>query len=305
MNKFFFGKMAEEERVEFEKAFAADYELLEEMRAFEDDLIEEYVRGWMTAAEKSEFETHFLNTEKRRQKVEFSRRLIEEIHQENILSSTEKESFWSKFGSWFSIPKIATATAFALIILVFGGWFLLKNSEIEKVEIVKNQNSANTEIPNQNTTNAEINAVNSNQKVEANLEPNSTNQKIAKPTPIKTPEPQKTPIPKIVPNPVLVLFAGTLRDGGEINELKLPKNSGGATFQLNLKAVNYKIFRADITDGKGKVVFRSGNLTPRKAILNLFVPAKNLQKGDYRINLYGKNPAGENESAADFQFRVN
>lgn len=314
--KFFFGKMAEDERFAFENEFAADYELLEEMRAFEADLIEKYVRGFMNSVEKSEFETHFLNTEKRRNKVEFSRRLIAELRQETKIEA-EKESFWNRFGKLFLTPKFAFGTAFASLVLIFGSWFLTRNSEVEKTEIVKNENSANVEIANKNiNVNVEKNAVNSNQNTQSNLETNSNKQANNKPTPTKTPEPKLTPTPqpsktptpetpKIAPNPVLALFAGTLRADGEINELNLPKNASGATFRLNLKTVDYKIFQAEITDGNGKIVYRSGNLKPQKSSLNLFVPAKNLRKGDYRINLYGKNSAGENESAADFQFRVN
>jgi hypothetical protein len=303
--KFFFGKMAEDERFEFEKDFAANPELLEELRAFEADLIEKYVRGWMNPAEKKDFETHFLNTEKRRQKVEFSRILIEEVRQ-NRIKETEKESFWSRFGGWFLTPKIAFASAFSIAVLVFGGWFLLRNFETEKTEIVRNDSNINVENANlkvnSNVANVEVNSISNNTNISNNLtkSPTPTNQ--------KTPEPTKTPTPetpKTAPNPVLALFAGTLRNDGKINELNLPKNSSGATFQLNLKTVDYKIFQAEITDGNGKIIFKSGNLTPRKSALNLFVPAKNLPKGDYRINLYGKNAAGENESAADFQFRVN
>ena len=308
--RFFFGKMAEDERFAFEDEFAADYELLEEMRAFEADLIEKYVCGFMDSAEKAEFETHFLNTEKRRNKVEFSRRLIVELRQETK-EEAEKESVWNWFGKLFFTPKFAFGTAFALLVLVFGGWFLTRNLETKQTEIVKNENSANTEIANKNiNVNVEKYVVNSNQNTQLNLETNSnkTPEKSPTPTPTKTPEPKITPTPetsKVAPNPVLALFAGTLRADGEINELNLPKNASGATFRLNLKTVDYKIFQAEITDGNGKIIYRSDSLKPQKSLINLFVPAKNLGKGDYRINLYGKNSAGENESAADFQFRVN
>ncbi len=308
--RFFFGKMAEDERFAFENEFAADYELLEEMRAFENDLIEKYVRGFMNSAEKTEFETHFLKTEKRRQKVEFSRRLISEIHAETI-AEVEKSSIWNWFSNILVTQKIAFGTAFALLVLILGGWFLTRTSEIGKMEIIKNENSINVDITGKSiNVNVETNVVTSNKNIQSNLETNSNKQISNKPTPTptKTPEPTKTSTPetpKIAPNPVLALFAGTLRADGEVNELNLPKNASGATFRLNLKTVDYKIFQAEITDGNGKIIYRSGNLKPQKSSLSLFVPKKNLSKGDYRINLYGKNSAGENESAADFQFRVN
>jgi len=308
IQKFFFGKMAEDERFEFEKDFAANPELLDEMRAFENDLIEKYVRGWMNPAEKAEFEKQFLNTEKRRQKVEFSRQLINEIRQETK-NKAEKESIWNWLGNLFITPEFAFGAAFALLVLIFGGWFLTQNSEVEKTEIVKNQNSINTEITNKNiNVNIETNAFSFNQNAQADLETNTNNQSISNkptPTPTKTPDTQKTPPAITAQNPVLALFAGTLRADGEINELNLPKNASGATFRLNLKTVDYKTFRADLTDANGKIIFKSQNLSPRQSVINLFIPSKNLSKGDYRINLYGKNAAGENESVADFQFRVN
>lgn len=309
IQRFFFGEMAEDERFEFEREFAVSPELLEEMRAFEADLIEKYVRGWMNPAEKSGFERNFLNTGKRREKVEFSRQLIRELRPDAALQDNERqaESIRSRFARLFSAPKFALGTAvFVIFITIFGGWFLMRNPELEKVEIAKNRNSAETANPDRNTnSNVEIDTVNSNQARAANLETDSAKDPVKSPEPVNTPEPKKTAIPKTAPNPVLTLFAGTLRSSGKINELNLPENTGGATFRLNLKTVDYKQFQAEITDGNGKPVFRSGNLTPRKSILNLFVPAKNLPKGDYRIEIYGRNAAGEYESAADFQFRVN
>lgn len=293
--KFFFGEMAEHERFQFETDFSANTELLEEMRAFEADLIEQYVRGWMDGEERSKFEANFLKTEKRRQKVEFSRQLIAELGSQTV-HEAEKESIWSKFGGWFMTPRIAFASAFSIIALVFGGWMLSRVFNTESTQVVSRVDETITDIAK--VENAPVNADISNRnKVVPVISPT--------PTPQKTPETSKTPIPRGASNPVLALFAGTLRTGGEMNELSLPTSSTGATFQLNLKTVDYKQFQANVTDGNGNAVFRSGNLRPQRSTVNLFVPAKNLPKGDYRINLFGITAAGENESAADFQFRVN
>ncbi len=304
--KFFFSDMADDERFEFEKEFASKPELLDEMRAFEADLIEKYVRNWMDHDERSKFETQFLNTKKRRQKVEFSRQLITELSSPTS-REVEPESFWSKFGSWFQTPKFAFASAFSILILVFGGWFIYRAFDTGTTEVGRNTDRANVELSNART-NANIENARVNADLKVNADP-KTNTDVL-PTPSPTSAPPKvpettTPTPKVAPNPVLALFAGTLRSDGRLNELDLPKNSNGATFQLNLKAADYKHFQANVTDGNGNVVFRSGILRPQRSTLNLVVPAKNLPKGDYRINLYGKNVAGENESAADFQFRVN
>ncbi|MBX7174696.1 MAG: hypothetical protein K1X72_27215, partial [Pyrinomonadaceae bacterium] len=73
----------------------------------------------------------------------------------------------------------------------------------------------------------------------------------------------------------------------------------------NLESQDYKTYRAEIVDQNGSIVYRSGKLSANKAKVNAFVPAQNLKRGDYIIKLYGKNAKNEDESAADFQFRVN
>lgn len=295
IQEFFFGRMTEDERIEFEKSFAANFALLEEMRAFEDDLIEKYVRGWMNPDEKTAFESHFLNSEARRGKVEFTRNLIDEM---KAAESWSKTSIWAEIAAFLTFPRIAIASAFAVIALIFGSWFMLRIPlpEDDSVAVVNRPENPEVRKDNEN----------------GNVPPNPnvpSNESLNKPpvteTPTLTPEPRKIPQPTIVPNPVLALAAGTLRDGGAINELKIPKNARGATFRLNLKSADYTTFNAIVTDGEGQVVFRSGNLRVSNKTVTLVVPAENLKRGDYRIRLSGRNPQGEDEPAADFQFRVN
>lgn len=104
---------------------------------------------------------------------------------------------------------------------------------------------------------------------------------------------------------MLALFAGTIRSEGKTSELNLPKNAQGANLLLNLESQDYQTYRAEIVDADGKVIYRSGKLKARNSKINAFVPSKNLKRGDYMLKLYGFNPTGEEESAADFQFRVN
>ncbi len=323
IEKFFFGGMTEDERIEFEDKFLANAELFDEIKAFEDDLIEKYVRGWMDKAERVKFEQNFLITEKRRERVEFSRQLIHQLQKDSstgkVIEESVKVSIWEKFGELFLTPKIALTAAFAVIIAFFGTWFLFQIAGDEKTEIVKNQNSniAETQTPTASPNNAipppnsESNPENSNNESKSNtsVQLNNSNDSIKSPptenTNLKPPEPKKTPVEKPAPNPVLALFAGTLRSDGKSNELNLPKNASGATLRLNLESVNYPTFQAELTDADGNVILRKDNLKVQRSGINLFVPAKNLKKGDYLIKLSGKNDAGNNESVADFQFRVN
>lgn len=329
IREFLFGELPEQERLELEEKFITDAKFFEEIKVVEDELIEKYVRRWMDSAENSKFEQNFLTTKKRRAGVEFSRRMISKLQEQRAeIIAVKKndaviseESVWQKLAGLFLTPKTAMAAAFSMLIIVFGSWFLYQNMSDKKTEIVKNQNSEILENPKQIITptpdispeklakNVENNIEDVNNKQDENLEnkpsikktPKKSNEKIKKiPTPTKTPQ-----IKKSAPNPVLALFAGTLRSAGETNELNLPKNAKGANLQLNLESVDYKNYQAALTDAGGNVIYQKSNLKPKKSQINFFIPSKNLNKGDYIIKLYGKNDSGKNESAADFQFRVN
>jgi cytoskeletal protein RodZ len=321
IKKFLLSEMLEKERFDFEERFITDADLFEQIKVVEDELIEKYVRGWMNSAERLKFEKHFLTTKKRRERVELSRQMMQKLEEQkekilvakNIDERTSEESFWQRLANLFLIPKIALAAAVAVLLAIFGSWFLYQNFGVGKPEIVKNQNSNVSETPEQKFTPMPEISPNQNSEIinttNENLNENSTKKM---PTPKesnenieKTPSPTKTPIQKSAPSPVLALFAGTSRSGGKNNVLNLPKEANAATFQLNIESVDYKIFQAQLTDADGNVIYQKSNLNARGSKINFNVPAANLKNGDYIIKLFGKNDAGENESVADFQFRVN
>jgi hypothetical protein len=338
IRKFLFDEMSEEERFDFEERFITDADLFEEIKVIEDELIEKYVRGWMDSAERSKFKQHFLTTKKRRERVEFSRRMINTVQEKKeltapvIINETEssEESIWHKLAALFIAPRFVMAGGLALIVAVLGSWILYQNFGGNKTELVKKETptpttiSMPTDSPDKLPQNNQDDEINTNQNTQTNLEDNSLQQtdnsnkdinsipkktstpKNSKRNIKKTPVPKKTPpTQKTAPNPILAVFAGTVRSGGKNNVLNLPKNARAAILQLNLESIDYKIYQAQLTDQDGNVIFQRGNLKARKSKINFNIPAKHLKKGDYIIKLYGKNDAGENESVADFQFRVN
>ncbi len=75
-----------------------DAQFFEQIKVVEDELIEKYVRGWMSSAENSKFEQNFLTTKKRRARVEFSRRLIGKIQEQKAETVTDKKNDARRFG---------------------------------------------------------------------------------------------------------------------------------------------------------------------------------------------------------------
>ena len=337
IKKFLFGEMSDDERLAFEDDFLLDESLFEEVKVIEDELIEKYVREWMDSAERSKFEEHFLTTNKRREKVQFTKRLLGKVDKERfaespaIVSTAETTTFWEKLAAFFRTPQFAIGGAFALFLMIAGGIFLFQFTNRGSNEIVQGGTPTPTvsatqtpfqeltptpETPNTNINVDEITEGNTNLNKFPTPQRQNTNKKpIRKQTPKKvlrkTPKtektkPKKTPAPRVnAPSPILALFSGTVRSGGKTSQINLPQNAKSLRLRLNLENVDYKSYVAQITDADGNVLYKSGKLKPRKSRLFLSVPAKKFKRGDYLVNLSGINQQGESESVADFQFRVN
>lgn len=310
IRRFLLDKMSEEERFEFEKRFVADGHLFEQITAVEDELIEKYVRGWMRPEESAEFETVFLVTKKRRDRIEFARTFIDQITVTDSLltdvveENTPKEYFFASILQWFSIPKVAMAGAMAFLVVFVGVWMfssLLAPNQPE-VAFEPNNGSLGT-LPTIKSTEP----VNPSFPVNSTETPESTANVETKQVPTATKTPAPTPPPAIeqpVRNPVLALFSGNLRSGGSNNILTLTNEANAATFILNLPSTDYGTYAAVVTDADGNKIAQFNKLKAWKGRIRLVVSANQLKTGDYLIRLDGRNRSGENESVADFQFRI-
>lgn len=316
---FLLGEMSETERSAFEERFVADADLFEQMRVVEDELIESYIRGTLPAAQKEKFERAFLTTERRRSRVEFTRSMLDKLAGQKEVAAVKKTetaaahpSVWDSIANFFKTPQLAFGAAFALLVLIFGGWFLLRNPN--QTEIVQQttptptvqisqtiQPDANQSLPaNENVS------VNSNSRPPEKIPDNkNVSPNVNRETPNKNQNSNTQKQTSTAPAPVLALFAGTVRAEGKIAELNLPKDASGANLQLNLESQDYKIYLVEILNPDGSAVFQSRKLKANNSKINLFVPAAKLARGDYVIKLSALNPQKEIESVADYAFRVN
>jgi len=314
VRRFLLGEMSEDARSAFEEKFVADEVFFEQVRVVEDELIESYIRGTLPAAEREKFERSFLTTERRRNRVEFTRTMLDKLTETKKIAAVKKietvaasPSVWDSIAGFFKTPSLAFGAAMAILLTAFGGWFLLRSSNTQ--EIVQQttptptatvqtiqQNSNQSIQSNQNT------GANSNLKTPP-VETNANNSGQNKETPNKNSNAQKPETVQV--NPVLALFAGTVRSEGKTKELNLPKNAGNVSLQLNLESTDYKIYLAEIVTADGETVSRNNKLKARNSKISFSVPAAKLQRGDYIVKLSALNPQNETESVADYTFRVN
>src|SRR5262245_6158847 len=129
--KYLLGNLTDEEQVEVEDRAFADADYLRALEATEADLIDSYVRGQLSQADRRGFEFRFLTSPERRRKVEFARALAtigsESQHEE------PRAAGWSffpgAFWEWTRVVQFASAAA-ALICIAGGAWLVSENAAI-------------------------------------------------------------------------------------------------------------------------------------------------------------------------------
>ena len=136
--KYLLGEMTEAEQARFEESFFHDVELSELLSDVENDLIDEYVREELSAGERERFERHFLVSERRREKVEIARALLQ-AKKASVAShdfdSRRSGPWWKAMVESLSVPGRALSYSFgaaALLFLLGGLWLFSEVRQLRK-----------------------------------------------------------------------------------------------------------------------------------------------------------------------------
>jgi len=276
LTDYLLGRLSPEEATSIEERYLADPAFHDELRAAERDLIDRYVQGELSDAE--EFETRFLSSPSRRQRVEFARALNHRLTRAPGVGATASGAA-ARPASWrrgFAGPQRTGLAAAAVLVLAAAAWFL-----------VTGRSDQPRAIP-------------------------------ASPTPQTQPGPvAEAPRPDVAPPSrgepgvdvrvaTLILTPTATRSSDETPTLRIA-GAAGVRLVLYAESSGFDRYRATIRTGDGKEVWRQDQLT-RTATASgpaiiVALPAGRLDANDYTIRLSGIRGA-EVEEIAGYSFRV-
>ena len=126
-----------------EERLVTDGEFYNELLIAEDELIDQYCNDELSASERERFETHFLLTSERRQKVRFGRAFnkyvssVEPLPDEELVPDDVSEGTrdvpkpppkWHLFSlSHIRRPAVRFALAGAALVFLVGSWMIVRN----------------------------------------------------------------------------------------------------------------------------------------------------------------------------------
>jgi hypothetical protein len=124
IKSYLLGQMLEPEETEVEARLLTDREFYDELSIVEDELVDQYLGGALSDSERASFESHFVVSPERQQKVRFARALKKHVS----VNADQSEPAAPPSVVNFPVrkPVIPYAIAAAILVLVGGSFLLLK-----------------------------------------------------------------------------------------------------------------------------------------------------------------------------------
>ena len=293
LTQYLLGLVSPSERERLESEYFTNDDAFAEMLSAEDDLIDAYARGQLSAKERHQFEQRFLKSESGRERVQFARTLAGYVAD---TQSSEKPSPYQP-GFFASLQSSGMALRYAVVAFLVLGlattWLLIQQgrmrNELQALRAERDTLNQKTEqlqrvADAERTRNAE--STSQIEKLQQELaqkaepqkgsgettqraprdgsQPGNTDQKYAANRKTERSQ-QVTPsmgntisqrtITQLPGSSTFDLTPGTVRsEGGTTNTFTIPKNAKSIVLRLGLENAGYEYYRAVIETAEGTTV---------------------------------------------------
>ena len=300
------GLSSEAERERLESEFFDDDDAFQEMLTAEDDLIDAYARGELSAKERKQFEKRFLTSAQGRERLQFARTLAGPL-----VAEPTRDGWWPGFlGSLTGHSAFARVAAVMAVLVVAVGfsWLIFDRSRMNnELRELRAERARLTE------ESAELQRIADAERARsAELTAQAERNQVS--TPPTKPEPQRSQEPKTTEQFVSIAFfnlsPGGVR-GGRRKTLAVPQKARSITLRLSFERPSlHQEYRAAIETADGTSVWRNDSFGSRPNLTELArinlpsIPASALPPGDYVLSLSGKRSDGKFELVANYSFRI-
>lgn len=303
--RYLLGAMTDAERSDFEgSSFSRDHSV-EVLEAVRDELIDEYLDGELSPADRERFENYFLISPHHLRKVEFTRSLREVVAKTAgpaAPAATRGESLWQTIPAALLGNKFrAAAVACIALMIVCGAAFYVfwrsRNVPIEQPPQTAGINDQSA--PTAPGSEAEVNADTRQQTADQNQRP-------AVDSPARDAEQLRE---KRGAQTVMFSLHATVRGSDEVRPLIVPAQASAVGLVIDRPADGHASYRALLGTVEGREVWSRvvRKLPPAGAAAaktTITVPAGLLSSEDYALRITGIKASGEEETVSRYYFRV-
>jgi hypothetical protein len=301
--QYLLGELSEEEKVQFEERYFSDDRVFEELLAVETELIDSFVKGELPETRRERFQSFYLNSPERRERVQIAKCLMEGIIEEQALSQpfvrvdAKAGSFWRSLVDWCTasspIARMAYVSA-AVAVLVFGAVMLIENRHL-RYDLSRMQADESTLGKRNQELQQQV--INLNAAV-VGKGPLDSGTEIAQLHP-----------PERFSVSISLLPLSRHAEGAAGNRLILPPAARSVVLNLSFESDEHLGYSAVIETAEGNEIGEIDKLVTHgtkdgEKSVSVRVPAKLLKNNTYVVTLTGRTAAGDREDVASYSFQV-
>ena len=319
--EYLLGSLPAGEAEAYDELSIANHEFATALNAREQDLVDAYVRHELSGSVLERFESHYLASSLRREKLEFAQALQGWVEKSDKVQTpaverterTEKgqtASSSSAFRFFFAQrPALQWGTAFAVLaLLLFSGWFVFDNAGLRRQaseaqarrdDLLQHEQQLQRELDGQRAGNVAT----EQELASLRAERERLEQELKK---AQQGSAGSTPGEQSV---VSLVLAPPLRGAGQIRTVSILPETKLVAVALQLEAADYRAYRVALIDPyTRRNLWHSGDLKAlpkgeRHSVAVSF-PATLLKSQNYILRVSGVQAADESEIISDYPFKA-
>lgn len=284
--RYLLGLLSPDEADRIDEMSVVDDDIATRLRLVEDDLVDAYVRGALSGDTLEQFESHYLASPLRRDRVTFARQFVSAV--DRAIPGAAGRTSVAARPRW--LPALA---AVAALLLVACAGLLVQSIRLGR-----------------GLTAAESARVALDQRTRE-LERQLAELRTANRTALGDVErARESSVPSVQDalRIALVLLPQT-RDAGPVPTLAVPHGTVRIGFELRLESNDYARYQVGLRDlVKNTVVWRGGWAAPRttagESSVQVALPADLLRPQHYTFELAGRGPDGGAEVVGSYTFEI-
>lgn len=317
MTRYLLGALPEVESERFDDLSISDEEFAESLSAAEKDLVDAYLQGELTGENRKQFESHYLASPLRREKVQFAGALQDWNAMRPAAAVTSKTEI--KKDGWFTgllgfnpRPLAWGLSGLVVILLVGGSWLIFENQRLRR-QVSQTQTSRDTlaqrepELQKELATQRASKTTTDEELARLRSEHARVEQELRELQRAAGREQQRSSTSTA--SMASFILAPQMRGVGSIKTVTVPSETERVAIQLELEPNEYSTYIVALIDqASGHILWRSGRIkaagaSDRKS-LSVGFPGRLLRAGMYRMQVSGMSPAVASEVVSVYPFRV-
>jgi hypothetical protein len=284
--RYLLGLLSEQETARLDEMSVVDDEVASRLSVVEDDLVDAYASGTLTGETLERFESFYLSSPRRREKVTFARTFRRALDRDRVPLSRGAPSLRAVVPRSRTSWKLASVAA--LMLLSIGGLLFQEMRLRNALADARNESAAF----DRRTHELELQL--SDQRA-ANLE---AVQKL-----------ERTPPAAEIPTLAALVLMPQTRATGPIATLAVPLGTDRVTLELRLESNDFAEYEVALKDpAANHSVWRSGRVVPKSPgdgpTVSIAVPANLLKPQHYSLELIGLSRAGQSDVLGSYALQI-